>query len=105
MPKGGYIPNAGNVGNMGELLKSSGFGSDIADSITKTSKNFQGQTVYRVTEKIDGVFKRGDQLYLDAQHMNHLEVFNKNNQFVKVLNLDGTLNRIKTDAGEGRTLK
>jgi filamentous hemagglutinin len=42
--------------------------------------------------------------YLDKTHDNHLKVFNKQGEFKKVLNLDGTKNAAKTRGGEGRTI-
>jgi YD repeat-containing protein len=104
VPNKGYIPNAGSVGNMGEFLKAEGFGNAIAGVLTKTSKIVKGESVYKVNQSLEGIVKKGDQVYLDSLHMNHLEVFSKNNKFLKVLNLDGTINRIKTDAGQGGTI-
>ena len=47
---------------------------------------------------------KGDQFYLDAQHKDHIEVFDKNGNFRGVWNLDGTRNLDKTEAGKGRKL-
>jgi filamentous hemagglutinin len=51
------------------------------------------------------LIKKGDQLYLDGSHKNHLEVFDKNGNFKAALNLDGSVNFDKNKAGEGRKLK
>ncbi|MGT2964055.1 pre-toxin TG domain-containing protein [Streptococcus acidominimus] len=91
-----------SVGNMNEFL-SSDFGREIGDKLQKTKKRYDGQTVYKVTEDI-GDLKKGDQLYLDGLHKDHLEVFDKRGKFQQVLNLDGTTNNIKTDRGIGRRL-
>ena len=50
--------------------------------------------------------KVGDQYHLDTLHKNHLEVYNKNGNFTQAINLDGTVNVEKTQAGlkEGRRL-
>ncbi|WP_241626959.1 hypothetical protein [Rosenbergiella epipactidis] len=50
--------------------------------------------------------RKGDQFYLDGAHNNHLEVFDQRGNFVHVLNLDGTVNFVKTAkaAAEGRKL-
>ncbi|MBD2812817.1 hypothetical protein ID853_18555 [Xenorhabdus sp. Vera] len=44
---GGYEPNKGAVGNMGEFFKQSGFGSQMKEKGNKTNQIFQGQTVYQ----------------------------------------------------------
>lgn len=102
-----YVPNAGAVGNMQEFLKMPGFGKDFKDASRKTNYQFQGQSIYETTTKIGENIKKGDLVYLDAAHMNHLEVFKGNGEVRAVLNLDGTINRAKTDAAiaEGRRLK
>ena len=106
--KGGkqsHQPNQGAVGNMGEFLKNSSFGGEIKNATRKTSKQYQGQSIYQAQGKTGDVIKKGDQLYLDAKHKNHLEVFDKSGNFKAVLNLDGSVNLEKTDAGKGRKLK
>lgn len=102
---GGYEPNKGAVGNMGEFLNQPGFGSDIKSSTQKTGQQFQGQNVHQSTGDIGDYIKKGDQLYLDGQHKDHIEVFDKRGNFKSVLNLDGTLNKSKTDAAVGRKFK
>ncbi|AKL43717.1 TPA: VENN motif pre-toxin domain-containing protein [Serratia marcescens] len=44
-----YVPNAGSVGNMGEFFKQAGFGILAKDSSQKTSKIYQGKTVYKAS--------------------------------------------------------
>lgn len=41
---------------------------------------------------------KGDHLYLDAAHMDHLEVFDSRGRFKTVLNLDGSVNDQKVAA-------
>ncbi|WP_019450843.1 hemagglutinin repeat-containing protein [Cupriavidus sp. BIS7] len=103
----GYRPNAGSVGNMNEFLNSDGFGTQLNDSLRKTPQQFQGQSIYKATDDIGSYIKEGDQIYLDGLHKNHLEVFDKRGHVRAVLNLDGTLNRDKTDAAKmaGRKLR
>jgi len=104
---GGYEPNKGAVGNIGEFFTQSGFGSEIKGLSTKTSKQYQGQSVYKATDSIGSFIKPGDQFYLDARHKNHLEVFDRTGTKVQaVLNLDGSYNDKKTKAArdEGRKL-
>ena len=84
---------------MAQFLKASEFGKSIAGSLAKTSKQFHGQSVFKVTEKVGGtVLKKGDQVYLDAKHKDHLEVLDSKGNAKAVLNLDGTVNAAKTEA-------
>ncbi|CAX59322.1 uncharacterized protein EbC_17910 [Erwinia billingiae Eb661] len=101
-----YEPNKGAVGNMGEFFKQSGFGEAAKGNSQKTSKIYQGQTVYKASSDVSENIRKGDQFYLDGEHKNHLEVFDKRNKFVQVLNLDGSINidKAKKAAAEGRTL-
>nr|WP_226888532.1 hemolysin BL-binding protein [Pectobacterium aquaticum] len=103
--KGKYQPNQGAVGNMNELLRQPGFGSEIKSSAQKSSQQYQGQSVYKATGDVGEYIKKGDQFYLDGQHKDHLEVFDKRGNFRAVLNLDGSLNEAKTKAAEGRKFK
>ncbi|MFP1727458.1 hemagglutinin repeat-containing protein [Lonsdalea quercina] len=103
--KGKYQPNQGAVGNMNELLRQPGFGSEIKNSAQKSSQQYQGQSVYKATGDVGEYIKKGDQFYLDGQHKDHLEVFDKRGNFRAVLNLDGSLNEAKTKAAEGRKFK
>ncbi|WP_238981777.1 hypothetical protein [[Enterobacter] lignolyticus] len=102
---GGYEPNKDAVGNMGEFFKQSGFGTDIKDNAQKSSQQYQGQSVYKATDDVGDYIRKGDQFYLDGQHKDHLEVFDKRGNFKAVLNLDGSINREKTQAATGRKLK
>ena len=91
------------VNNMNEFFQTE-FGRKLKQSLRKTSRKYQGQTVYEVVDKgVDGLNK-GDLVYLDGLHKDHLEVFNRNGKFRKVLNLDGVENIIKTDLGLGRNI-
>jgi filamentous hemagglutinin len=96
-----------SVGNMKEFLLSPGFGSDLNSGARKTNKIYDGQSVYQATQKIGDYVKRGDQLYLDGLHKDHLEVFDSRGNFKYVLNFDGSINDSKTQSAlaEGRKLK
>lgn len=105
--KAPHVPNAGAVGNIGEFFKQSGFGSEIKELSKKTSKQYQGQAVYKANKSVGDYIKKGDQFYLDAKHKDHIEVFDSTGTKVKaVLNLDGSFNDAKTKAAraEGRRL-
>ena len=102
-----HVPNAGAVGNISEFFKQSGFGTELKDLSKKTSKQYQGQSVYKADKPVGDYIKRGDQFYLDAKHKDHIEVFDSTGTKVKaVLNLDGSYNQKKTEAAikEGRRL-
>ena len=74
------------------------FGKQLKGKVRKTNSiRYQGQAVYQVTERIPGtVLKKGMYVYLDALHMDHLEVFTKTKRACRVLNLDGSVNAKKT---------
>jgi filamentous hemagglutinin len=84
------------VEKMEDLFSQPGFGSDLADATRKTSKRYDGQAVYQATSKLGPEIKKGDQIYLDNAHNDHLEVFDKFNDVKVVLNLDGSVNEAKT---------
>jgi hypothetical protein len=96
------------VENMSEFF-SGNFGSVLKSSSSKTSRSIQGQSVFKVSDKIPGFkeLRRGDHFYLDGMHKNHLEVFDKKGNIRRVLNLDGTINIEKTASAikEGRRIK
>ncbi len=99
-----HVPNAGAVGNMKEFLAQPGLGTQIKNSAQKSSQIYQGQSIYKANSNIGEVIKKGDQFYLDGQHKNHLEVFDNKVKFKAVLNLDGTINKAKTEAAKGRKI-
>ncbi|VVE58984.1 tRNA nuclease CdiA-2 [Pandoraea terrae] len=105
--RGKYIPNAGAVNNMGEFMKQPGFGSQIKTSVRKTNYQYQGQSVYKVSNDFGDTVQKGDLVCLDGAHKNHLEVFDSTGNFKAAINLDGTPNDDKTKAGkaQGRKLK
>ncbi|TCT17254.1 VENN motif-containing pre-toxin protein, partial [Bibersteinia trehalosi] len=98
-----YNPHKHSVGNMNDFLKNKEFGQNLSQILTKTSKRYQGQTIYEVNKSELG-FKKGDQIYLDNLHKDHLEVFDRNGNFKGVYNLDGSLNAEKTKNSYGRKL-
>jgi len=99
-----HVPNAGAVGNMKEFLAQPGLGTHIKNSAQKSSQIYQGQSIYKANSNIGEVIRKGDQFYLDGQHKNHLELFDNKGNFKAVLNLDGTINKAKTEAAKGRKI-
>ena len=79
------------VNNMSEFFETE-FGQKLKKVLQKTSKRYDGQSVYKVTEDVGDILKKGDQIYLDGLHKNHLEVFDRNGKLRTILNLDGTEN-------------
>ncbi|PDS21960.1 hypothetical protein B0A77_14655 [Flavobacterium branchiophilum] len=64
--------------------------------------------MYKVISKDNPYdLKKRDHYYLDNFHKDHVEVFDKNGNAKKVLNLDGSLNVDKTNKilEEKRTIK
>ena len=95
------------VNNMKEFFELD-FGKSIQKKVAPTNYRYQGQAIYRVTEKIpNSTLKKGDYFYLDALHRDHFEVFNKNGVIKNVLNLDGTINEVKAKIANdlGRNIK
>lgn len=92
------------------FLKNDPVGQALEAGSTRTKKQNGGAQVYEVRDKLElpggAQLKKGDQYHLDTLHRDHLEVYNKRNNFTQAVNLDGTVNPAKTQAGlrEGRTL-
>ncbi|PAU57229.1 hypothetical protein BZL41_18905 [Pseudomonas sp. PIC25] len=82
---------------MKEFLSSPDFGRELAIATQKTSKIYDGQSVYQATKAIGDNIKRGRQVYLDGLHKDHLEVFDKAGRFKFVLNLDGSIDDARLD--------
>jgi RHS repeat-associated protein len=93
------------VENMSTFFKST-IGVTFKNSSSSTKKLFQGQVIYKVDSKmIEYNIRKGDVYYLDGLHKDHLEVFDSTGLFRQALNLDGTINAVKTAAGQGRRIK
>ncbi|MBC2256446.1 hemagglutinin [Listeria ivanovii] len=90
---------------MKEFFETS-FGRSIKNNVSKTKNQYQGQSIFEVTQKTSNQYlKKGDKFYLDNLHKDHFEVFTKKGEFRAVLNLDGTLNMSKTKNAVGRKIK
>ncbi len=99
-----YVPNAGSVDNMEEFFTQTEFGARVGRVARKTNEMYDGQSVYKATDKIGHEIKNGDLFYLDGDHKNHLEVYSGNRVSRHVLNLDGTVNLTKTRKARNRKL-
>ncbi len=91
------------VNNMNEFFDLP-FGSLLKGISSRTGRTYQSVPIFQATKK-SGHFKKGDYYYLDKQHGDHIEVFDKNGNFKTVLNLDGTKNASKIAAAAGRSIK
>ena len=93
-----------SVGNMKEFFDDLPFGNILKNLSTRTSKRFQGQTIYKA-KKDAGNIKKGDHFYLDNLHKDHIEVFDKRGSFRHVIGLDGVIIPSKTAAAANRSIK
>ena len=79
---------------------------DILEPISKPTKfKYDGARIYEITKKVEingAKFKSGDYYYLDKLHKDHVETFSKNHKAKEVLNLDGTVNKRKTELSKNR---
>lgn len=69
---------------------------------------YRDKQYIRIDKKTDNPYlKKGYGFYLDALHKDHLEVIDKQGKVIAVLNLDGSLNKKKTERvlKEGRRVK
>ncbi|WP_306438074.1 hemagglutinin repeat-containing protein [Mycoavidus sp. SF9855] len=99
-----YVPNAGSVDNMEQFFNGTEFGKEVKRVTIPTNEFYHGERIYKATEGIGVEIKDGDLMYLDKQHKNHLEVYSGNRVSRNVLNLDGTINVVKTNKAQGRRL-
>ena len=84
------------------------FGKKLFKASEGTKLFFQGEKIFKVTSKsISLSIKKGYHYYLDGLHRDHFEVFDKVGNFVKAINLDGTINAAKTAKGikDGRNIR
>ena len=87
-----------SVANMKKVFEKNDFGRALKKASVKTKFQCRktGAQVYKVTEKIPEYgLKKGDQLCLDTLHLDHIEVYNKGDDVITVLNLDGSVNSDK----------
>lgn len=99
-----YVPNAGSVDNMEQFFNGTEFGKEVKRVTIPTNEFYHGERIYKATEGIGSEIKDSDLMYLDKQHKNHLEVYTGNRVSRNVLNLDGTINVVKTNKAQGRRL-
>lgn len=69
---------------MQELFETD-FGQQLKKSVRK--RYYDGQAIYEVVDKSISGLKKGDQIYLDGMHKDHLEVFSRNGKISQVINL------------------
>ena len=78
------------------------FGQKIKNSLERSRYINQGKRAFKLTKNIDDCdgFKKGDYVVVDAMHEDHLEVFDKHQNWSHVANFDGTINYEKTKQGQ-----
>jgi filamentous hemagglutinin len=83
------------------------FGKQLKSKCQPMKQVYRNQRMYKVTENIPGTpLKKGDIFYLDpGAERNHLEVFTGQGESRTVLNLDGTINKLKTESAKHRRIK
>jgi hypothetical protein len=98
------------VGNINELFKQEGFGKKLKQNVEKIEGvNFQKQQAYKITKDMPEYgIKKGDKLYLDGLHKDHLEVFKEGSRPGQpprtVLSIDGRIlaEKLAKAIAEGR---
>ncbi|MCI1005424.1 hemagglutinin [Herbaspirillum sp. C7C8] len=92
---------------MKEFFGKTSFGEEVRKNVRKSNATYDGQSIYVAQKPIGKEIRKGDRLYLDGIHKDHLEVFDSTGKIHTVLNLDGTVNFKKRDLAlaQGRKLK
>lgn len=83
--------------NMKQVFNESPMGEKLKKVTRRTKFRYKGAKIYKVIQDVEewGI-KKGDWLYLDTLHYDHLEVFDKSGEVVRtILNMDGTQNAMK----------
>lgn len=93
------------VSNMHEFFEKKPFGKFLKDKVRKTGDRYHGKSIYEITKKMPEYphLTKGLTFYLDNLHKDHFEVFT-GNDFKFAINLDGSINEIKTRLGRGRRI-
>lgn len=90
--------------SMNEFFKNTKFGRDIKNRLRKVHQ-LQYKGAYEVIEDIGQYnLKKGDIIYVDRAHCDHLEWFDSHGNPIGVLNFDGLNNQSKSNRISGRKL-
>ncbi len=93
--------------NMYEVFKKAAIGKILKDAVEGTRFAYKGVSkIFRAAKDIVELgIQKGDWLYLDKMHGDHIEVFKKCGKAVRtILNMDGTINTTKLAAAAGRRI-
>jgi hypothetical protein len=84
-----------------------GHGKKLKDAVESTRFSCKGSKIWRVIKDITEYgIKKGDWLYLDTLHGDHIEVFKKCGKIMRtVLNMDGTKNVAKLQSAMNEARK
>ncbi|MGE7893262.1 hypothetical protein ACQKNG_07635 [Bacillus cereus] len=93
-----YRPTVLKVSKIQEFFELNEFGKMLKRTTTKTKIQYDGQSIYRINQKIQhNSINKNDGFYLDNLHKDHIEVIDKQGIVKIVLNLDGSINWDKTE--------
>lgn len=93
--------------NMEQVFERAPMGRKLEKVVKRTDFNYKGSKIYQVIEDVEewGI-KKGDWLYLDRMHYDHIEVFNRSGKALRtVLNMDGTRNAAKVRNAAKRNIR
>ena len=92
------INNVPKISSIKELFRNTKFGQTLESNSYKLNQTYKGARIFRIHTNINDFLKKGYHFYLDTLHYDHIEVFDKNKTFRHVINLDGSFNKLKTEA-------
>jgi filamentous hemagglutinin len=91
--------------SMNEFFKNTKMGRDIKDRLSKAGIDVNGVEVYKVIKKIPEYnLKKGQYIYVDRKHCDHLELFDSQGDPLGVLNFNCSFNESKSKRTGGRKL-
>lgn len=93
--------------NMYEVFARAPIGKKLKDAVESTSRNYRGIKIFRIIRDIkEWGIQKGDWLYLDKLHKDHIEVFCPTGEPLRtILNMDGTQNLAKINQAGFRSIK
>lgn len=98
--------NKDEYNSMYEVFERAPIGDKLKKVTQETSFERNGSKIYKVIEDVqEWGIKKGDWLYLDRMHKDHIEVFKRCGKIMRtVLNMDGTQNLSKLRAAGARDI-
>jgi|GEM_PF-2289191 len=93
--------------SMKEVFKKAPIGKILEAALVKTTRLFENYCImYRaIKDIVEFGIQKGDWLYLDKKHYDHIEVFDKLGRTLRtILNMDGTRNQDKINLAKTRDI-